>query len=180
MHIWRMAAYSKILALGMGWSREAAEMLSLAAPMHDTGKIGIPDAILQKPGKLDEKEWQIMRSHCQIGFEILSKSDAPIFRLAAEIALCHHEQWHGGGYPHGLQGEAIPLSGRIIAVADFFDALTMNRHYKEAWPVEQAVAMIRAGSGSHFDPKVVNCFLEHQSAILEVRAQWEQQAAEAV
>jgi putative two-component system response regulator len=178
VHIWRMAAYSKILALAMGWKPDAAELLALAAPMHDTGKIGIPDAILQKPGKLDEPEWQIMRRHCQIGFEILSKSDAPIFRLAAEIALYHHEQWNGGGYPQALLGEAIPLSARIVAVADFFDALTMHRHYKEAWPVDKAVEMIRAGAGKHFDPDIVSCFLDNQSAILEIRAEWECKAAE--
>ncbi len=178
VHIWRMAAYSKILALAMGWTPQAAELLALAATMHDTGKIGIPDAILQKPGKLDELEWQIMRGHCQIGYRILSKSDAPIFRLAAEIALCHHEQWNGGGYPQALFGETIPLSARIVAVADFFDALTMRRHYKEAWPVDKAVAMVREGAGKQFDPEVVSCFLDNQSTILEIRTGWERKVAE--
>ena len=173
VHIWRMAAYAKVLALGMGWRTADAELLELAAPMHDTGKIGIPDAILSKPGELDNLEWAIMRRHSQIGYDILSKSAAPIFRLAAEIALCHHEHWDGGGYPRGLRGKAIPEAARIIAVADVFDALTMHRPYKTAWPVEKALALITADAGTHFDPDVVNCFLTYQSTILAICAAWE-------
>ena len=171
-HIWRMAAYSKVLASAMGWHITDAELLELAAPMHDTGKIGIPDAILCKPGKLNEMEWQIMQRHCQIGFEILSKSDAPIFQLAAKIALYHHEQWDGSGYPQGLKGTDIPESARIVAIADVFDALTMHRPYKEAWPVEKAILMIQEGAGKHFDPEIVSCFLENQATILEKRSDW--------
>jgi putative two-component system response regulator len=172
VHIWRMAAYSKVLAKEMGWTRTEAELLELAAPMHDTGKIGIPDSILAKPGKLTEQEWQIMRQHSQIGYEILAKSDAPIFQLAAQIALSHHEQWDGSGYPQGLAGTDIPQCARIVAVADVFDALTMRRPYKEAWPVDQAIMMIQAGSGKHFDAEIVRCFLDIQAKLLDIRSAW--------
>ncbi len=173
VHIWRMAEYSKVIATAMGWNVIEVEMLELAATMHDTGKIGIPDMILCKPGKLDELEWQIMRRHCQIGFDILSKSDAPLFQLAAKIALSHHEQWDGNGYPQALAGTDIPESARIVAVADVFDALTMQRAYKEAWPVENAIKLIREGAGKHFDPEIVGCFLDNQAKILEIRSDWD-------
>ncbi|WP_445369021.1 HD domain-containing phosphohydrolase [Methylomonas sp. BW4-1] len=173
VHIWRMAAYAKALALNVGWTCADAELLEFAATMHDTGKIGVPDAVLSKPGALDEDEWRIMRRHCQIGYDILSKSDAPIFKLAAEVALSHHEKWDGTGYPNGLANLNIPESVRIVGVADVFDALTMRRPYKEAWPVDKAVATIREGAGQHFDPAMVTCFLDIQPQILQIKADWE-------
>jgi putative two-component system response regulator len=172
VHIWRMAAYAKTLARALGWSTLDADLLELSAPMHDTGKIGVPDAVLGKPGPLNAEEWQIMHQHCQIGYDILSKSDAPIFKLAAEIALYHHEKWDGSGYPEGLAGEAIPMSARIVAVADVFDALTMRRPYKEPWPIEKAFDTIRAGAGQHFDPKCAECFLDIQTEICAIAAEW--------
>lgn len=173
MHIWRMAAYAACLAETAGWSKQRCDMLALAASMHDTGKIGIPDAILRKPGPLDADEWVIMRTHSQIGHEILSQSEAPIFRLAAEIAHCHHERWDGSGYPRGLAGEAIPESARIVAIADVFDALTMKRSYKEAWSVERAMATMREGSGSHFEPRLFDGFAERLPRILAIKADWD-------
>ncbi len=126
VHIWRMAAYAKALAQAVGWDDEDCQQLEMAAPMHDTGKIGISGQILRKPGKLDENEWKIMKMHTQIGYDILSLSQAPVFQMAAQIALYHHEKWDGSGYPHGLVGEAIPEAARIVALADVFDALTMK------------------------------------------------------
>jgi putative two-component system response regulator len=178
VHIWRMAAYSKALAKAAGWKASDAELLELAAPMHDTGKIGIPDAVLCKNGPLNTEEWAIMRNHCQIGYDILSKSDAPLFTMAAEIALHHHEKWDGSGYPQGLAGLLIPESARIVMVADVFDALTMDRSYKESWPLEKAFASIQDGAGSHFDPALANLFLDIQAQILEIKSIWEQQERE--
>ena len=172
VHIWRMAAYAKALARAVGWTAQEADLLELSAPMHDTGKIGVPDAVLGKPGPLNAQEWQVMQQHSQIGYDILSKSDAPIFKLAAEIALYHHEKWDGSGYPHGLAGEAIPQSARIVAVADVFDALTMRRPYKEPWSIEEAFATIRKGAGHHFDPKCVECFLGIETQIYAIAAEW--------
>lgn len=177
-HIWRMAAYARVIAEAVGWEPARAELLEQAAPMHDTGKIGTPDAILKKPGKLTADEWEVMRRHTLIGFEILSRSTAPLFRLAAEIALSHHERWDGTGYPNGLAGEAIPESARIVAVADVFDALASVRPYKEAWPLEQVVARITDSSGSHFDPDMVAAFLDCLPRILEVKAYWEDRERE--
>lgn len=173
VHIWRMAAYARELAKTIGWRDEDANDLELAAPMHDTGKIGIPKEILCKPGKLDASEWEIMKTHTRIGHDILRKSNAPIFKLAAEIALCHHEKWEGSGYPDGLRGEAIPESARVVAVADVFDALTMRRPYKEAWPIERVVAALREGSGVHFDPRMVAAFLSILPRILEIKTNWD-------
>ncbi len=174
VHIWRMAAYAKALARALGWTELDADLLELSAPMHDTGKIGVPDAVLGKPGPLNVEEWRIMQQHCQIGYDILSKSDAPIFKLAAEIALYHHEKWDGSGYPEGLAGEAIPMSARIVAVADVFDALTMRRPYKEPWPIEKAFATIHAGAGQHFDPTCAECFLAIQAQICAIAVEWAQ------
>lgn len=172
VHIWRMAAYSRTLAKAAGWDEEHASLLELAAPMHDTGKIGIPDAVLRKPGKLDEAEWQIMRTHTTIGFEILSKSDAPVFQMAATIALRHHERWDGSGYPDGLSGEGIPEVARIVAIADVFDALSMTRPYKESWPLNRILDEMARGSGNHFDPRLMDLFHSVLPEILEVQSQW--------
>ncbi len=172
-HIWRMAALSRELAATIGWSEHDCQMLELAAPMHDTGKVGIPSLILRKPGKLDDSEWMIMRTHTQIGYDILSKSKAPVFRLAAEVALRHHEKWDGSGYPDGLSGEKIPLSARIVAIADVFDALTMKRPYKEAWPLERVVETLQEGAGTHFDPYLLKCFMDILPRIYSIKVEWD-------
>lgn len=158
MHVIRMSHASQILALAAGCSADWSETLLHAAPMHDVGKIGIPDAILQKPGKLDTDEWEIMKRHAAIGAEILGDDDSELLRMAKAIALGHHEKWDGSGYPRGLKGTEIPLEARIVAIVDVFDALTSERPYKQAWPVEQAVEHIRAQSGQHFDPDLVQVF----------------------
>jgi putative two-component system response regulator len=172
-HIWRMAAYCAEIAAACGWSADACHQLELAAPMHDTGKVGIPDAILRKPAELDKAEWVIMKSHSMIGYDILSRSDAPIFQMAAEIALCHHERFDGSGYPSGLAGEAIPESARIVALADVFDALSMKRPYKEAWPLDRVMENLLEGSGKHFEPRLVEIFVSILPRILEVKAEWD-------
>lgn len=172
VHIWRMGAYSAALARALIWTVEDVDRLSQAAAMHDTGKIGIPDLILKAPRKLTSEEWEVMKTHSTIGFQILSKSDTPIFQLAAEIAHYHHEKWDGSGYPEGLTGKSIPESARIVALADVFDALTMNRPYKEAWSIESAIEHIKLNSGSHFDPEMVEVFLSILPEILEIRAHW--------
>lgn len=177
-HVWRMAAYSQCLALAYGWSYEKAYLLAQAAPMHDTGKIGIADAILKAPRRLTLSEMEIMRSHAEIGHRILSQSDTPLFNLAAEIALCHHEKWDGSGYPNGLKGEAIPESARIVAIADVFDALTMKRPYKKAWADDDAFDHLKRGSGQHFDPVLVDCFLSIKEEVLETKRYWNQLEAE--
>lgn len=176
-HIWRMAAMAQALARAADWDDEACHLIELAAPMHDTGKIGIPNAILRKPGPLDADEWKIMKTHTVIGYDILHKSDAPVFRLAADIALHHHERWDGSGYPEGLVGEAIPEVARIVAVADVFDALTMKRPYKEAWPVEQAMQSLHQDAGTHLDPRMVGLFEGILPKILEIKASWDAHAS---
>ena len=177
VHIWRMAAFAAALAGGVGWKPEACRQLELAAPMHDMGKIGIPDVILKKPGPLTEAEWITMRKHTQIGYDILSRGDAPIFQLAAEIALNHHEKWNGTGYPNGLLGEAIPESARIVAVADVFDALTMVRPYKDAWPLDKVLAWMRQGWAQHFDPMMLQAFFDILPAILDIKRHWDETEA---
>ena len=174
-HIWRMAAYSRALAEALGWSNEHCELLELAATMHDTGKLGISDSILKKPGKLDAAEFELMKTHPRIGFEILSRSHAPVFQLAAEIALHHHERWDGSGYPAGLSGEAIPESARIVAIADVFDALSMRRSYKEPWPMDRILAHMRDNSGSHFDPRLLQVFLDMMPTLMRLRDLWEKE-----
>ena len=173
LHIWRMAAYARALADALGWLENLLERLELAAPMHDTGKIGTPDAILKAPRRLTAEEWTIMRQHSEVGYNILSKGDTPLFTMAAEIALHHHEKWDGSGYPFGLSGEAIPESARIVAIADVFDALTMKRPYKEPWSIEDAMTEIRKGSGNHFEPRLVELFESILPKILKIKAEWE-------
>lgn len=172
MHILRMSHYTQILARAAGYSEDAAEELLHAAPMHDVGKIGIPDAILLKPGKLNAEEWAIMQQHAAMGAEIIGQHEPGLLRLAAEIALYHHEKWDGSGYPQGLSGEAIPRSARIVALADVFDALTSERPYKQAWSVEDALALIESESGKHFDPVLVALLPECLPEMLRVRARW--------
>lgn len=158
VHIWRMSAYAKALAMAVGASPRESELLHLAAPMHDIGKIGIPDSILKKPGKLTAEEWEVMMTHTTIGRDILLESQDPLFQMGTLIAHQHHEKWNGQGYPQGLQGDAISVWARIVAVADVFDALTMKRPYKEEWPLEKALAVLQKDSGSHFDPRMVETF----------------------
>lgn len=178
VHVWRMAAYVGALASASGWPADACKLLELAAPMHDTGKTGIPDAILRKPGKLDEAEWGIMKTHTRIGHHLLSKSHAPVFVLAAEIALHHHEKYDGSGYPDGLAGEAISEAARIVALADVFDALSMKRPYKEAWPVDRIVAHLQAGAGAHFDPALVDTFVAIMPQVLAIKSTWDSHEAD--
>jgi putative two-component system response regulator len=168
-HIWRMAAYAAALARAAQWPVERAALLELAAPMHDTGKIGIPDSILKAPRKLDEEEWTVMKSHTRIGHSILNKSKTPLFQMAASIALSHHERWDGSGYPEGLAANEIPESARIVAIADVFDALTMRRPYKEPWTSQAAFDTLRKDAGSHFDPELVALFLGIEEEILDIK-----------
>lgn len=177
VHIWRMGMYSRALARAVGWPEDDQILLELAAPLHDTGKIGIPDAILKKPGPLTAEEWVIMRTHPTIGHEILAKSDALQFRLAAEVALGHHERWDGNGYPNGLAGTDIPESARIVAVADVFDALCMKRPYKEAWPVDKALDTLRDNAGTQFEPRLVAAFHDITPEILAMKARWDAREA---
>ncbi|HTF85594.1 MAG TPA: HD domain-containing phosphohydrolase [Cellvibrio sp.] len=172
LHVIRMSHYSHIIARAAGFDETTAEDLLHAAPMHDIGKIGIPDSILQKPGKLTPDEWAVMREHPVIGARIIGVHPAGLLHMAHDIALTHHERWDGSGYPRGLQGEDIPMVGRIVAVADVFDALTTQRPYKKAWPLNEAIAYIREQRGKHFDPQLVELFLEQLPAILEVKERW--------
>ena len=172
LHVIRMSHFSRVIALAAGFSEDDADEILHAAPMHDVGKIGIPDAILQKPGKLDSQEWDVMRQHPEIGAQIIGDHDASLLRMARRIALSHHEKWDGSGYPGGLAGEAIPVEGRIVAIADVFDALTSVRPYKQAWPVDKAVDLIRSERGKHFDPQLVDCFLDSLDAIIEIKERW--------
>ncbi|QEP42632.1 response regulator [Ectothiorhodospiraceae bacterium BW-2] len=158
MHVLRMSHSSAIMARLAGFNEARAELLRQAAPMHDVGKIGIPDQILLKPGKLDSQEWEIMRSHSLMGAQIIGDNDSPLLQLARTIALHHHERWDGNGYPFGLRGESILLEVRIVTVADVFDALISRRPYKEPWSKERAVEFILDQSGSQFDPDVVALF----------------------
>ena len=172
LHVIRMSHFSKLLALAAGCSPAWAEDLLNAAPMHDVGKIGIPDAVLRKPGPLDADEWATMRRHPEIGAEIFGEHPSGVLQLAREIALAHHEKWDGSGYPRGLAGEAIPVSARIVAIADVFDALTTRRPYKEPWPVQEAMNHIAAQAGKHFDPALVALFAPLLPQLLEIRARW--------
>ncbi len=168
-HVQRMSHYSSAIARAMGLDDEFVESVLWASPMHDIGKIGIPDRVLQKPGKLDPDEWVIMRQHTTIGAEILKDASADFIKLAADIALTHHEKWDGSGYPQGMKGSDIPLAGRIVALADVFDALTSERPYKAPFPLEKALAIIKDSQGSHFDPELVDVFCSIEQ---EIRAEF--------
>ncbi|RCU50943.1 two-component system response regulator [Corallincola luteus] len=170
MHVVRMSHYSRILAVAVGMNEADADLLKAAAPMHDIGKIGIPDRVLQKPGKLDAEEWEVMQSHAVIGGEILGDDESELLKLAKLVALTHHEKWNGKGYPNGLAGEDIPLEGRIVAIADVFDALTSERPYKKGWSVEDAIALLEKEAGEHFDPRLVKLFVAELPKVLEVKA----------
>lgn len=167
-HIRRMARYSVAIGAALGLPEETLDLLEYASPMHDIGKIGIPDAILLKPGRLTPAEREVIQQHTRIGHDILARSNSPYLQLAASIALSHHERWDGSGYPHGLSGERIPIEARIVAIADTLDALTTHRPYKAPWPLEQAIQYIRDHSGSQFDPACVSAFLSAQDAITDI------------
>lgn len=172
LHIIRMSSMAVVIARAAGMDNAQCDLLLHAAPMHDIGKIGIPDHILLKPGRFEADEWTIMQTHAQIGADILAGDDSDLMQMAHEIALTHHEKWNGSGYPNGLAGEAIPLVGRITALADVFDALTSERPYKQAWPVEKTVALIKEESGQHFDPVLVEVFLQSLSLILDIKEKY--------
>lgn len=170
-HILRMSKFSRAIAKAIGFSDNNAEMIRCATSMHDIGKIGIPDRVLLKSGKLDAEEWKIMQSHVTIGNELLSGGDSPLLKMAKKVALTHHEKWDGSGYPNKLSGENIPLAGRICAISDVFDALTSKRPYKEAWPIEKAMTVIKEESGKHFEPRLVDVFEKILPEILSIRAE---------
>lgn len=168
-HIERISEYVYVVADCLKVSREQTTILKHAAPMHDVGKIGIPDGILLKPGQLSSDEFAIIKLHTVIGAKILSGTTLPMLEVAKEIALSHHEKWDGSGYPLGLRENNIPLSGRIVAVVDVFDAITSDRVYKAAWPIEEALEFIRTQRGRHFDPQVVDAFLSCTADILAIK-----------
>jgi putative two-component system response regulator len=172
-HIQRMSRYSAAIARQMGLAETTVETILYAAPMHDLGKIGIPDLILLKPAQLNPPEWKIMKQHTVIGAKILKGSDAEFIRLGETIALSHHEKWDGSGYPNRLKGMAIPVAGRITAIADVFDALTSKRPYKEAYSLEESLAIIRKGRGRHFDPDVLDAFFAIQDEILTIKKEYD-------
>jgi len=171
-HIERMSHYSTAIARQLKLEEDIIENILYAAPMHDVGKIGIPDRVLQKPGKLDDAEWEIMRTHTTIGAEILKDSKADFMKLAEVIALGHHEKWDGTGYPHHVKGAEIPEVARIVAMADVFDALTSERPYKQPMEPEKAFSIILEGKGTHFDPDVVDAFFEIQEEITASLGWW--------
>jgi len=172
LHVIRMSHFAKVLGVAAGMGEAEADDLLHAAPMHDVGKIGIPDRILQKRGPLDPAEWAIMKTHAAIGATIIGEHASGMLALAASIALTHHEKWDGSGYPHGLRGEQIPFAGRIVAIADVFDALTSVRPYKPAWTVEAAVEYLEQQKGQHFEPALVELFLAQLPAIRAIMARW--------
>jgi response regulator RpfG family c-di-GMP phosphodiesterase len=172
-HIQRMSSYSHLIARQIGLPHAEQELILRSAPMHDVGKIAIRDEILLKPGRLDPAEFEIMKTHAEKGYELLSGSASSLLDTAALIAWTHHEKFDGSGYPRGLAGEDIPLYGRIVAVADVFDALTTERPYKKAWEIEHAIRFLEEGAGSHFDPMCVAAFIARLEEVLVIRARFQ-------
>lgn len=172
-HIQRMAHFSQAIAIGLGLDAGAQQLILEAAPMHDVGKIGIPDYILLKPGKLTHEEFEVMKGHSRLGYELLKDSASEIMQAGAQVALTHHEKFDGTGYPRGLKGGEIPIFGRIVAVADVFDALTSERPYKKAWPLEDACRFLEDGRGKHFDPLCVEAFLAEWERIIDIRQRFQ-------
>ena len=175
LHVIRMSHFARVLGIAAGLTEQEADDLLHAAPMHDVGKIGIPDRVLQKPGPLDAEEWKVMQSHVNIGAEIIGEHSSGMLGLARNIALTHHEKYDGSGYPNGLKGDQIPLEGRICAIADVFDALTSVRPYKKAWSEEEAIDFLRQQKEKHFDPVLVDLFIEQMPAIRAIRLRWAEQ-----
>jgi len=169
-HVKRVAEYSRIFALHYGLPEDEANLIKMASPMHDIGKVGIPDNILNKPGRLTFEEFEIMKTHAELGYDMLKHSSRSILKAAAILAHEHHEKWNGKGYPKGLQGEEIHLYGRITAIADVFDALGSDRCYKKAWEDEKIFSLLKEEKGEHFDPELVDIFFNHLDEFLEVRA----------
>lgn len=171
-HVKRVAAYSEILARHSGLSQSDIDLITQASPMHDIGKIAIPDAILEKVGALTSEEWEIIKTHTTLGYQMLCSSTRPLFKAAATIALEHHERWNGNGYPKGLKGNAIHIFGRITAVADVFDALCSERCYKNSWEIEAILAFFQEQRGQHFDPIIIDIFFTHLDEFLAIRSQF--------
>lgn len=193
-HVTRVGRYSAIIATELGFPQNAVDLIEQAAQLHDVGKIGIPDAILHKPGKLDPLEFEMIKEHCSIGrriinplsheesirlkthtsvgMQIMGSTNSPVLKLASVIAATHHEKWDGSGYPKGLAGNAIPIEGRIVAVADVFDALSSARPYKEAFSIEKCMQILTDGRGSHFDPKVLDAFMRRRNEAVKIREEY--------
>ena len=170
VHAWRMAEYSKALAKAAGWPLLKQNLILLAASLHDTGKVGVPIGMLEKSGSHDAEDVPIMRKHTIYGHKVLSTATTSLFKMASEIALCHHERWAGGGYPNDLKGEKIPESARIAAIADVFDALTVRRDIK-VWSAERAMEFVRNNNG-HFEPRLVDHFLSIEPEIMQIKEKW--------
>jgi HD-GYP domain-containing protein (c-di-GMP phosphodiesterase class II) len=168
-HVKRVAEYSYIIARGLGMDQDECDLIKMASPMHDIGKVAIPDAVLKKPGKLDEEEFKIMQSHTTIGYGLLKNSTRKILKTAAILAHEHHEKWNGKGYPQGLKGADIHIYGRITAIADVFDALGSERVYKAAWELDRILNLFKEERGHHFDPRIVDIFMEQLPKIIHVR-----------
>lgn len=177
LHVLRMSHFARLIALQLGSDPAWCEDLLHAAPMHDIGKIGIPDHILLKPGKLTAEEYAVMQRHPLIGAEIIGECDSRLLQLAREVALYHHEKWDGSGYPYGLVGDAIPLSARIVAIADVFDALSSPRPYKAAWPLPDVLAFLEQQRGRHFEPAIVDALLAQLEPIQAIQQLWAEQSS---
>ncbi|MBN2645039.1 MAG: response regulator [Desulfuromonadaceae bacterium] len=175
LHVQRMSHMCHLLAEKYGLGQEDCELILYASTMHDVGKIGIPDSILLKPGKLTDSEFVVMKQHPRIGAQIIGNNRSRLIQLARDMALYHHEKWDGSGYPHGLAGEQIPVVARLAAISDVFDALTSERPYKKAWPVDEALALLQRETGKHFDPRVVDLFIENLEEILAIRERFKEQ-----
>ncbi|MEA9707025.1 HD domain-containing phosphohydrolase [Xanthomonas campestris] len=174
-HIWRMAAYARLLAEKVGWPPAQAQLLEDAAPLHDAGKIAVPGSILHKPDSLDEHEREVVRQHPQVGHDLLRHGRGPLFQLAADIALHHHECWDGSGYPQGVAGDAIPEAARIVAVADVFDALRGRRAYKAPWAVEDAMRKLDSMAGKQLEPRLVHAFRDALPQMLQIKDAWDRE-----
>jgi len=172
LHVKRVAEYSYLFSTLLGYSEEEAQLIKMASPMHDIGKVGIPDSILNKPAKLDKDEWKIMMTHAELGYEMLKHSNRPILSMAADIALSHHEKFDGTGYPKGLKAQEIKMCGRITALADVFDALGSERCYKESWDDEEIFSFLKDESGKHFDPTLVRLFFDNLDQFLAIRNEY--------
>ncbi len=171
MHVLRMSNYARLIAEAAGMGTHAVDLVFNAAPMHDVGKIGIPDSVMLKPGPLNDEEWAIMKTHPVIGAEIIGDPQgSELLEVAVSVAKTHHEKWNGQGYPNGLSGEDIPIEGRVVAIADVFDALTSERPYKKAWSVEESIELMKREAGMHFDPQLIPLFVDILPEILKVKA----------